>query len=89
MEKAKGEKRNWKAEFIAAVDAQIGGNKDHGWGGDDSWAVIDSLLNVEPEAEPYIRAVINPSAFRQTLEGAKKLNEAPKGTRRSKANIFA
>lgn len=85
----KAGKRDFKAEFQQAVKAQIGGDKHHGWGADDSFAVIDSLCEVEPEAEPFIRAVINPSAFRQVLESQKLLNEKPKDQKGRRGGVAA
>ena len=77
--------------FAASVDAQLNGDKDHGWGATDSLAVIDDML--AEFAEAYAGAdetsvaivealkqgmgkVINPSVFRQKLESKGKLNKA-------------
>jgi NTP pyrophosphatase (non-canonical NTP hydrolase) len=72
--------------FAQAVKNQIGGNKDHGWGQKDSMGVIDELLaecseqiakdkGASEELLSLIGQVVNPSAFRQTLERAKVLNK--------------
>ena len=69
----------------AAVIAAIGGDKNHGWGVDDSVEVIESILaedaSLAPadllankytpseEAMSLVKQFINPSAFRQILEG--------------------
>jgi hypothetical protein len=77
-----------------AIAKAINGDKNHGWGIDDSLAVIIALLR-EETGEMYgdkdkdgvvigadllasIKQVINPSQFRQRLESAKLLNEQPK-----------
>lgn len=83
-----------KEVFQKAVKARINGNKDHGWGVEDSLRVIIALVadnaGVEPEdleADPEfieaIRQVINPSAFRQRLENANILNKGSKVERRA------
>jgi hypothetical protein len=84
-------------QFADAVKAQIGGNKDHGWGADDSMAVIDQLIaenvaeitaakGLPEELSGFIKGVINPSQCRQRLESKKILN---KSTREQKmADIF-
>jgi hypothetical protein len=70
------------AEFNAAVNLQIGGDKHHGWGNKDSLAVIEAIVakdvefhegeaktyTLSDEAIQFIGVVINPSAFRQQLE---------------------
>lgn len=76
--------------FAASVDAQINGNKEHGWGQDDSTAVIMDLVaefsgeiaaknnDVLQQCQKAIERVVNPSACRQWLESDKvaKLNKA-------------
>ena len=71
------------AVFNGAVDGQIAGDKQHGWGNKDSLAVIESIVaedaalsdgdvkqfTLSDEALQFIGVVINPSAFRQQLEG--------------------
>lgn len=69
-----------KETFQKAVKARINGDKQHGWGVDDSLAVIVALLEDEtgqanyPAANPDLIAafkeVINPSQFRQKMETA-------------------
>jgi len=60
----------------AAVEARVAGDKNHGWGADDSMAVIAAIWESEvgeampSEAAGRIREVVNPSAFRQKLESA-------------------
>lgn len=83
-----------KEVFQRAVKERINGNKDHGWGVEDSLSVIIALVadnaGVEPkdlEADPEfisaIRKVVNPSAFRQTLENAEILSKAGKAKRKA------
>jgi hypothetical protein len=80
---AETKSQKFAREFREAVLAQIGGDKNHGWGLEDSFSVIDSLCDIEPEAAPFIREVINPSAFRQVLEKRELLNKAPESGRRN------
>ena len=66
-----------------SVIAQIGGNRLHGWGSADSTAVIMDLIaefapdvtekNIEviQALEQGVKQVVNPSAFRQSLEPSK------------------
>ena len=88
-----------KEVFQRAVKKRINGNKDHGWGVEDSLSVIIELVadnaGVEPkdlEADPEfieaIRSVINPSAFRQKLESANILNKGSKVERKA-SNLLA
>lgn len=70
------------AVFNGVVDAQIAGDKSHGWGNKDSMAVIESIVaedaamsdgdvkqfTLSEEALQFIAVVVNPSAFRQQLE---------------------
>lgn len=83
-----------KEVFQKAVKKRINGNKDHGWGVEDSLSVIIELVadnaGVEPkdlEADPEfieaIRNVVNPSAFRQRLENAGILNKGSKVERKA------
>ena len=71
-----------KAVFLDAVKTRIAGNKDHGWGVDDSMAVIKALWEdntgeaMDSLYEEQVKRVINPSAFRQRLEDAGALNKA-------------
>lgn len=69
-----------KETFQTAVKAQINGDRKHGWGVEDSLAIIIALLADETgataddikkdsaEMVACIKSVINPSAFRQKLE---------------------
>ena len=67
-------------EFADAVKAAIGDNREHGWGVEDSAEVIETLIAAEmpegivpsDELMKHVRKVINPSAFRQQLEKAKR-----------------
>ena len=69
-------KSELKEKYVATVVAAIGGDREHGWGSGDSLKVItmvmtelaEGTITVE-EGTPYIESVINPSAFRQKLEG--------------------
>lgn len=68
--------------FWDAVKSAIGGNKDHGWGKEDSLEVIETVIAedasiseaekgkyiLSEEAMALVEAVVNPSQFRQTLE---------------------
>ena len=82
----------------ASVLAQIDGNRQHGWGSADSTAVImDLIAEFAPEVaasnvevisaiEIGVKQVVNPSAFRQSLEpskGKKGLLDESKGRVRS------
>jgi hypothetical protein len=79
--------------FIESVKAQIGDDRQHGWGVEDSKHVIEDviaedatleiarLLKEGKKPETYspsenamalVKKVINPSAYRQELEKAKK-----------------
>jgi hypothetical protein len=70
------------AAFNAAVDGQIKGDKAHGWGNEDSLAVIEAVVaedvnwhegeaktyTLSDEAMKFIGIVVNPSAARQQFE---------------------
>lgn len=90
---------NLKETFQAAVAARIKGNKEHGWGNEDSLAVILALIadNAGCEIKELeddkafsgaIRSVINPSAFRQKLESKGALNKS-KSTREKADDLLA
>ena len=79
------------AVLQATIDAQIAGDKNHGWGAKDSMAVVENIVAedaalskvgdvtkyvLSEEATRMIAEVINPSAFRQQLEKAKRLNKS-------------
>lgn len=86
--------------FLKAVKACVNGDKKHGWGVDDSLEVILALIADEngsevkdikeasPDLVKHIRMVVNPSAFRQTLEGKKILDETV-GRKRASTDAFA
>ena len=69
----------------AAIKARIAGNKNHGWGVEDSYAVVLAIVACETGAEPkdldspefgaLIKQLINPSQFRQKLETANVLEK--------------
>lgn len=84
--------------FNDAVKAQIGGNKEHGWGIADSSAVIDQIIanfhekvmenkGATGEMMQAIEEVINPSQFRQKLESAKILTKG-ESKRERKENLL-
>ena len=66
----------YMAALWKAVKAQVGQNREHGWGQADSMAAITEILSVEIEPDAMlleaIDHVVNPSAFRQKLEGVKR-----------------
>ncbi len=86
--------------YLKAVKARVNGDKKHGWGVDDSEAVIlalisedsgasvDDIRKASPDMVRYIRAVINPSAHRQILE-EKGILEKTEGRKKAKENAFA
>lgn len=88
-----------KETAAAAVKAQIGGNREHGWGLADSSAVIDQIVAEHHEAVAKnkgltaemlaaIEEVINPSAFRLKLE-SDSVNMLNKGeSRKAKRESF-
>ena len=73
--------------FNGTIAGQIAGDKSHGWGNKDSLAVIESIVaedaalsegdvkqfTLSDEAMQFIGVVVNPSAFRQQLEGDGRL----------------
>lgn len=69
-----------------------------GWGGKDSVAVIQEIadaayLGDSPEGfdgiAAYVLALVNPSAFRQSLEAKGLVRKTEKGTRAGKADLLA
>lgn len=68
-----------KETFNNAVKNAINGDKKHGWGVEDSLAVIKALCVDEMGESPddeffaYVKEVVNPSQFRQKLETAEIL----------------
>jgi hypothetical protein len=78
-------KSELKEKYVATVVAAIGGDREHGWGVADSVKVIvmvmhelaEGTITVE-EGTPFVESVVNPSAFRQKLEGPEK--EGKEGT---------
>ena len=89
--------KSGKAVLQSAIATRINGNKDHGWGVDDSTEVILLVVANETGCEaadledirPLIRSMVNPSQARQILETAKLLNETPKGSRKSGTGLSA
>ena len=78
--------------FQKVVLNQVNNDKNHGWGIDDSMAVIEAIWKDEngdemPEvAKAQIKAVINPSQFRQVLAKQKVLNPiVPRAEKTNKA----
>jgi hypothetical protein len=73
-----------------AIKNRLNGDKDHGWGQDDSLFVLEVLwLSENGDAMPdtireQCARFINPSACRQYLEGLKLLNKS-EGKKGSKA----
>lgn len=87
-----------KEAFEKAVIARINGDREHGWGVDDSMAVIGAVFEDETgekmDAETvgkWIRLVVNPSAFRQTIEGedGKGLLNKHESRKQRKEALFA
>lgn len=80
-----------KAAFRQAVKGQIGGDAKHGWGAEDSVEVICEVATQWAENEEEVRGteevfkvfqacvkeVVNPSQFRQKIEGTEE--EVAKG----------
>ncbi len=81
------------AELIRVVDERIAGDRDHGWVADDSMPAIEALVakdaemskasdvakfTLSDEAMAIIKAVVNPSGFRQQLEAKDGLNRLDK-----------
>lgn len=81
----------------AAIDGQINGDRNHGWGQADSKAAIEAVVNedaalskcgdvtkftLSDEALLIIDRFINPSACRQWLEDAKGMNRLNKSDRK-------
>lgn len=77
----------------SAVKAQINGDKQHGWGQQDSIAVIQAVLCNETgssaeDLKPLmalIEPLVNPSAFRQKLESQGVLAKSEKKQREKNA----
>lgn len=68
--------------FAKAIKDRINGNKNHGWGSDDSTEVIMAMIASEVGEKPddefasFVKAVVNPSQFRQALEKKGTLNKS-------------
>ena len=86
---------NVKEVFQRAVKAIVNGDKNHGWGNDDSVKVLIALIadnagcdekDIADDAEfvGALKEVVNPSQFRQKLETAGIL--AKGATRKEKVN---
>lgn len=83
-----------------AIKSRLNGDKNHGWGVDDSTAVIIEIIANEngAKSEDYdkenfcdlIKSLVNPSQFRQALEKAGKLSETKeKRTKSALANLLS
>jgi len=76
-----------KETYQNAVKKAINGNKDHGWGKEDSMLVIEALFlkatgeEMTPEHRAMVASVVNPSAARQAFAKAGLLNEETKKQR--------
>ena len=78
-------KSELKEKYVSTIVSAINGNREHGWGVADSVKVIvmvmhelaEGTITVE-EGTPFVESVVNPSAFRQKLEGPEK--EGKEGT---------
>lgn len=85
-------RENMKEAYQNAVKNAIGGNKDHGWGKEDSMLVIQALYlkatgeEMTPEHKAMVASVVNPSAARQAFAKAGLLNEETK--KQKIANTF-
>lgn len=83
-----------KEVYIKTVISRINGDKNHGWGVDDSMAVIAAIFESETgekldeEVAKWIKRVINPSQHRQLLEGEKMLNKQ-ETKKQQRENVFA
>lgn len=68
----------YMAALWKTVKAQVGQNREHGWGQADSMVAIKAILAEEIGSDPdamlleAIDHVVNPSAFRQKLESVKR-----------------
>ncbi len=73
-----------KETYQQAVKDCIGGNLDHGWGIEDSMAVIEALFQkatgdvLSNEHREMIKSVVNPSAARQAFAKAGLLSKETK-----------
>ena len=74
-----------KEMFTELIRDQINGDKGHGWGVDDSLAVIEGMVDYARtldcpfgEIRSYVKWAINPSAARQSLEAQGALNPSAK-----------
>ena len=73
-----------KDTYQQAVKSAINGDKNHGWGKEDSMAVIQALhveangKEMTPEHYAMVASVVNPSAARQAFAKAGLLNEETK-----------
>lgn len=72
-----------KQVFLASVSARVAGDRNHGWGAEDSLAVIKALFGASKgtwtdEVGGLVKTVINPSQFRQALEDSDVLNRGVK-----------
>ncbi len=76
-----------KTTYQTAVKEAIGGDKDHGWGIEDSMAVIEALFQkatgevMTDEHREMVKSVVNPSAARQAFAKAGLLSKETKKER--------
>lgn len=86
-----------KAVFQKAVQTRVEANGRSGWGGEDSLKVIEELADAAYSNDEgfdgirsWVASLVNPSAFRQVLEGLpeghpRKLKATEKKTRKTVA----
>ena len=76
-----------KTTFQTAVKETIGGDMNHGWGIEDSMAVIEALFQkatgevMTDEHREMVKSVVNPSAARQAFAKAGLLSKETKKER--------
>ena len=83
-------------QFAASVKQRINGDKNHGWGVDDSTEVILAVIANETGTTRndldgvanIIKGLVNPSAFRQQLENNGILNKGEKRTNKGLASLL-
>ena len=81
-----------KETYQQAVKQAINGDKNHGWGKEDSMLVIQALFlkatgeEMSAEHRAMVGSVVNPSAARQAFAKAGLLNEETK--KQKIANTF-
>lgn len=76
-----------KETYQTAVKEAIGGDMNHGWGIEDSMAVIEALFQkatgevMTDEHREMVKSVVNPSAARQAFAKAGLLSKETKKER--------